>query len=550
MTVHRSTRRLLTGVLVAPAVLAVLVAGAVATGRIAAVGIHGVSMNPLYYQGDLVIVAKADSYHVGQIVAYRVPSKHIVVLHRIIGEADGGFVMKGDNNQSIDPTRPTAKLIVGRAVLHIPHGNLWLTRLTSPDMLALIAFALTAAGGGTATIQTRRRRKRAAMSQHAKRGNHVTPSAFALPPHLKTAAAVTAATAVIGLALAALAWYAQPTKASKTFTQTTRKMTFSYTAAVARTPAYDNTTVQSPDPVFRQLTNSVDLHLAYQGNANQGGGDQGSTNQSSTGSVSVSAELSTPSGWHSSIPLAALTSFTGAKYQSTVRLDLTTLDARAQAAATVTGLPAAPLTLAIVPTVQTGGDAPWTPALHLTLTPLQLTLAGDPTSMVVQSSATVSHPAHIANTLGMLGRHITVAQTRIITTILLLAGLLSGLVLTIIAWRTAPASEGAAIRHRYGSLLASVEPITTRPNLPVIEVTEFDTLAKLAERCGLLVLHWSRTDVDTFIVLDEGTTYRYRTAVGAWAKPPAKASECSRGTEGRASAPSTDSDETSELDMT
>ena len=37
------------------------------------------------------------------------------------------------------------------------------------------------------------------------------------------------------------------------------------------------------------------------------------------------------------------------------------------------------------------------------------------------------------------------------------------------------------------------------------------TLAKLAERCGQLVMHWSRSDVETFVILDEGTTYRYRT---------------------------------------
>jgi hypothetical protein len=28
------------------------------------------------------------------------------------------------------------------------------------------------------------------------------------------------------------------------------------------------------------------------------------------------------------------------------------------------------------------------------------------------------------------------------------------------------------------------------------------------------VLHWSRSDIETFIVRDEGTTYRYRTGAG------------------------------------
>jgi len=81
-----------------------------------------------------------------------------------------------------------------------------------------------------------------------------------------------------------------------------------------------------------------------------------------------------------------------------------------------------------------------------------------------------------------------------------------------IARRTPPVDEVTRITQRYGPLLATVEPIATPQNVPVIEVTEFATLAKLAERCGQLVMHWSRSDVETFVILDEGTTYRYRTS--------------------------------------
>jgi signal peptidase I len=41
-------------------------------------------------------------------------------------------------------------------------------------------------------------------------------------------------------------------------------------------------------------------------------------------------------------------------------------------------------------------------------------------------------------------------------------------------------------------------------------VTEFKTLTRLAERYELLILHWSRNNVETFVVQDEGTTYLYR----------------------------------------
>jgi hypothetical protein len=70
--------------------------------------------------------------------------------------------------------------------------------------------------------------------------------------------------------------------------------------------------------------------------------------------------------------------------------------------------------------------------------------------------------------------------------------------------------EGEAIRRRYASMLARVQPVPIPAGHRVIDVTTFPTLAKLADRYGLLVLHWARSDVETFIVQDENTTYRYR----------------------------------------
>ncbi len=45
----------------------------------------------------------------------------------------------------------------------------------------------------------------------------------------------------------------------------------------------------------------------------------------------------------------------------------------------------------------------------------------------------------------------------------------------------------------------------------MVDVREFAKLARLAERYGLLVLHWSRSDVQTFLVHDDSATYRDRT---------------------------------------
>ncbi len=63
--------------------------------------------------------------------------------------------------------------------------------------------------------------------------------------------------------------------------------------------------------------------------------------------------------------------------------------------------------------------------------------------------------------------------------------------------------------------------MTAAPHRPVIDVAEFGTLVKLAERYGLLILHWTRSDIDTFLVHDDASTYRYRVGARSPANPPA-----------------------------
>src|SRR5664279_186136 len=296
-------QRLCRAALLFVAVSAVALACGILTGRTAVVVTSGVSMNPVYYEGDLVVVANFDSYQTGDIAAYKTPGMKIVALHRIIAGDSSGFTFKGDNNQSIDPSHPTADQIVGGAVLHIPHGGQVVEFITNPVALGVVAFALLMFGSNR--IRTRRRRRRQAMARQVSAGNSVTRSARALPRHLQIALSVTAAVALLALIMAAFAWTAPTQIMASSTTQSGRAMTFSYSADVPQSPAYDGTTVHSPDPVFRKLTNTVDVQMAYVGDP---------------GSMTVNAELSTPSGWHSTVPLSGPTDITGEAYAGSVTL--------------------------------------------------------------------------------------------------------------------------------------------------------------------------------------------------------------------------------------
>ena len=321
--------------------------------------------------------------------------------------------------------------------------------------------------------------------------------AGSLPPSLRIPAAGVGLLGIMGAALGAAAWAGPLDAPSSAEVKSGTSMKFAYTADVGRTAAYDDTTATSPDPIFRKLANRVDVAFTYEGDP---------------GTVAVAAELTSPSGWHSTVPLAGPESFTGNTYEGTVTLDLNVLEDKAEAAAAVTGVSAAAVSITVVPQVTTDTGAGFKPELPLSLTPLQLSLAGGEQALTVTDSSTGQQTVMAPRTLGVNGWTITAETARFLSAMLLFAFLVAGAVLLIVARRTAPLDEAAGIRRRYSSLLVRVHPMTAPQGRPVIDVTSFATLAKLAERYGLLVLHWNRSGVETFIVQDESTTYRYRAA--------------------------------------
>jgi signal peptidase I len=467
------------------------------SGYLSLVETHGNSMAPRMSTGDLVVVRQS-SYGVGDVVAYHSEDLKRVVLHRVMAVDGDRYSFQGDNNDFVDPEEPAREQLLGKELLHIPRGGVWLDRLSSPAALGLLAFGLLAAGGSAA--HNRRRRRRMTVSQHAAGTRQRSRSMTGLPPWARQAAAAAGLVGVAGVALAAAAWTTPATAVLGTpQADSGPAMTFSYSAEVPKSAAYDDTTVTAPDPVFRKLTDTVEIEYSYRGDP---------------GSIAVAAELSTSSGWHSTVPLGSTGAFSGTSYTGSVSLDLSSLEKRAQAAAEATGIPATQLDIAVVPTVTTTDHKTFAPALSLALTPLQLTLTGDESTLTAGGSPATRADASDTPALSFAGRQLPVSTGRMISLIMVLGSLLAAALVGLLARVSAPATEAAAIRRRYAQMLVEVEPMPTPAGRPVIDLVDFATLAKLAERYQLLVLHWSRSDVETFVVQDQATTYRYRTGAG------------------------------------
>jgi signal peptidase I len=496
-------RRVAMAVILAMAAIAMW---AVSTKQFTYISTYGVSMNPVYYEGDLVFVKKASSYEVGQIAAYHGVGG-IQVLHRIIGgDAEQGFVLKGDNNDSIDAITPTAEEIIGRAVLHVPDGGMWLQPILSPTSLGMLGFLF--ASGATARAKSRRdlprgpRKKKVKGMSGGGGGSWATAAAVfkavsRLHPALRVLAIATAACGLIGLALGVLGWMKPTTEAVKGTGKPGESMTFSYSAEVPRSAAYDGTTVYSPDPIFRKLANTVSLHVHYQGEP---------------GRIEASARLASQNGWHKTLELSQPKQFATDRYVGTVELDLPSLDKRIAEAGKAIGADMGAITLAVTARVRHGDGTTFEPQVSFSLAPLQFALAGSPELLVVDQSSSSSGTSVQDRRIGALGLYpLTAAEARKYAVYLLLPALVGAGVIAWMALGHVPLRTRAQIQRRYPHLIVPVEPMASPPGKPVVIVDTFPALVKLAEKYGQMILTWTRPDgADDFVVRDEGILYRYR----------------------------------------
>lgn len=458
---------------------------------------HGSSMEPGFRAGDLAVVRPAEHYSTGDVVAYRSDELDRVVMHRIVDTERDRYVLQGDNNDFLDPDRASPEQVLGKLDLRVPQGGVWMDRLTSPAVLGAVAFLLLAGGGAAAETTRRRRHRDRRRVQPVRTPTSYTP--MTLPPKLQPVAATVVGLALTGCAIAAVGWSQPTTEVVSGEQSSTSTLDFSYTAQVRPSAAYDGTTVTDPQPVFRNLTDTVDVGFRYQGEP---------------GTVSVDAELSTAAGWSSTVRLSDPVTFEDERYDGTVRLELAALQARAEAAAAVTGLPAQSVAIAVVPriTPESGGEI--APRLDLTLDALTLRLSSADTA-AVETSTTVSGTRTEPATLTAAGRSVSVERARTVAVAVLALALLGGITLMVLLRRMSQVTEAQRIQSRYAPLLLPVLPMASAPGRAVVDVPDVASLARIAERYGLLVLHWSRSGTDTYVVQDELTTYRFRSSASS-----------------------------------
>lgn len=483
-------------------------------GATSYVVVSGVSMEPTYETGDLVVTRAADEYASGDVIAFRTEEGD--VIHRIIGgDAQDGFRTQGDNVDRPDPYLPRPADIRGRALFHVPAIGAWGLRLVrAVPAPVLAAGAILLALGGADQRRRRRRRPRRDVSPtptstRPQRDDEAQMSTSLMNRPRVRRAAVCVVAAVVVLPSAFLAWRA-PTTVEVPAEEAAQRHVLSMSATGITGRASDlypdgrsePITAAPDDPsgapaedapaLLRSLVERVEVAV-----------DHEVTGQDAvTGAGRIDVVIRTGRGFELPLPGVPMTTFTGT-FEGTVDVDLDVVDQRFEDYLAEAGLSGDTMTIEVRPVVATGDD------VVVRGGPLVL----DPTDEVVTVEGTLRTavtPDGAATTRSavapLVGIPLPVTVVRALGTALV-AGLLM-LALWLLR-REVRERPDLRIGLVHGSLLVEIEP-DANVGGDVVRVSSFAELARLAKHDQRPVLHQERGDgTHHYLVPDGDLTYEY-----------------------------------------
>jgi signal peptidase I len=464
-------------------------------GQVSYVMVNGISMEPGYHTGDLVLVRKAHTYQVGDVVTYRDAEMGSYVIHRIIGIEQGLFVLKGDNNSWIDSSHPTHAEIAGKQWIHVAKLGRVAQWLRQPINLFLTIVLL----GGvfmTSMISKPSKSQKGKSRQPINLGRILEGTLYLLGLIFL---------GFIGLSIFA---FTRPLTRTADNIKYQQEGYFFY-SATGSPGVYDTDTVRSGEPVFPKLSCFLNIGFAYNVLGNQ--------LQNISGTHQLYARiLDEQSGWQRTIPLIPKTAFNGSSFVALTPLDLCQVESLVILMEEETDLRANTYTLEIVTSVtMTANVAEHSindsldSNLLFRFDKVHFYLAENPGKDPLRASKESLASSTEANTLSLLGWKPTVLTMRAIALIGL--GLsLPGLSLAVwYAYGTARSSQEALIRLKYGTLLMDVYEGALESTATNIDVASIDDLARLAERQSTMILHMTRNFLHYYLVQGSGVTYRY-----------------------------------------
>ncbi len=379
----------------------------------------GNSMEPSFFKDDLVLVRKSVNYKQQDIVAYRQPDVGIV-FHRIIRMENDCFVLKGDNNSWEDSYCPVQQEIIGKYWLSIPRVGRFLRILRTPAGFSFVVFffsLLILMSIFSDRLYQNNVKSKVNNTNIKRDAPNIKFKGMSMDNKLSDSLYLLSA---IGFAfvMLALVSFANPIEgtAADNFDFISSGI-FEYSCAVPE-DIYDDDSVKTGDPIYRQLNDSFTVNFTYELSAEK-------PLEDIQGTYQMHAVVSEASGWQRSIELIAPSLVDVREFTSAAEVDLDAIQSLIDNFEEQTGVSSNRYTLTIQPevylTALLGGrelEESFSPQMQFNLDDQKLVLLDDNST-----TADVLHPTQggvvpgsrkTANTISILGLQLNVLLARII----------------------------------------------------------------------------------------------------------------------------------------
>ena len=483
----------------------------------------GISMEPRFHTGDLAILRPDPPYHLGEIVGYIAPRIGIV-MHRIIGISHGRFLMKGDNNDFIDPYHPLPSDIVGRLWLHVPKVG---TLFNSPVRREITSISVAGVLAGIVTAPMARHRHHRRKDTDVRRGSTrrqrtaAHPSTGVLGTPGQIAASIVAIVALASVVLGVLSFTKAATAVASEQLGYSEHGTWTYRAP-ATGDVYAGGAATTGQPIYPKVAPTLYVRFAYRALS-------GTRLRGLVGTARlVVGVTSSSSGWSRTLSSGAPVAFSGSRIALGTTIDLRSLVALIRSIDAQTGQPTSffgAYQITVRAEVRTTGRigparliAAFGPSLPLSFdgqdaqVDASLPGSGGPTlAELLGPSSTGSVTVHrtVDATFNLFGHHPTVAGARHAALIGLAAALLGLLVLGALRLVAGRADEVEKIAGRFRSALVAVGELDEPERADAVRVMGIEDLARIAEHEGRMILHCDTAGARHYVVRADTATYVY-----------------------------------------
>jgi signal peptidase I len=457
---------------------------------------HGTSMQPRFSTGDMAVLRPAESYGVGDVVAFHSAELNTTVMHRIVAREGDRFVTQGDNNSWLDPDRPSAGDVLGRLWFHIPEGGDVLAVFRTPAFLAVAALV-------AATVLWRLRATRGRRQRDESRRR---PTAVGMPVRAQARqVAVIAGAVTLISAVGVIALFVVPaTNVEQRAVQVTQQSTYGYSGTAVPGVTYPTGVIATGDPVYTELLRTLSVQFVL--------GLTGPDLEAQPGTARLDVSVAAPDGWSALLTSGPAATGEDGTVSASVELDVAGAAKLLQSHYDEIGNTMRGGIVTVTPVVVLDGTVQDQPVAATAPTPLQFQLDGASLSVAGNAAAVLDTSTETDVTIDeVTDHHLTVfgflIPVGLARTALLGLFVVSALVAISAGWLGWPRSGDAVDEFlvRHAGRIVEVNSFTL--GATVIDVSDPDALHLVAERLDGLVLHHIGPYGHLFAVQDADTTY-------------------------------------------